>query len=95
VKIMYLKKTEGPRIVTLPSGDVLTHADLPPADTVRWVASRKLKVVHAVAHGLIAEAEALTRYALSEEELNEWKKAICDDDLENLKATRQKKKNNL
>lgn len=92
---MYLKKANGPRTVTLPDGEVLTLADLPPVNTERWVASRKLKVVYAVNHGLITQDEAITRYALSEEELNEWKKAISGGVFEELKVTRQKRKNNL
>ena len=30
---MYLRKTTGPRTVTLPDGSVLSMADLPPPDT--------------------------------------------------------------
>ena len=58
---MFLKKIDGPRAVTLPDGMVLTRADLPPAPTRRWVASRKALVVKAVEHGLITRAEALER----------------------------------
>ena len=65
---MFLKRVDGPRQVTLPDGSILTRADLPPADTRRWVASRKAVVVRAVVYGLISEKEALERYALSEEE---------------------------
>lgn len=73
---MYLKKVDGPRQVTLPDGSILTRADLPPADTQRWVASRKAVVVKAVIYGLIPEAEALERYALSEEEFVLWRQAV-------------------
>lgn len=73
---MYLKKVDGPRQVTLPDGTVLSRADLPPPDTRRWVASRKAIVVRAVTHGLISESEALTRYALSEEEFALWRAAV-------------------
>ena len=73
---MFLKKVDGPRQVTLPDGSVLSRADLPPADTRRWVASRKAVVVRAVAHGLITESEALARYALSEEEFGLWRSAV-------------------
>jgi len=54
----------------------LTRADLPKPDTRRWVASRKAVVVRAVIHGLITEAEALERYALSEEEFALWRQAV-------------------
>lgn len=73
---MFLKKVDGPRAVTLPDGTILTRADLPPAETRRWVASRKAKVVKAVAHGLIPLKEALQRYSLSEEEFELWRSAI-------------------
>ncbi|RGP37781.1 CtrA inhibitor SciP [Pseudotabrizicola alkalilacus] len=73
---MYLKRVDGPRQVTLPDGSILTRADLPKPDTRRWVASRKAVVVRAVIHGLITEAEALERYALSEEEFALWRQAV-------------------
>lgn len=69
---MYLRKLPGPRAVTLPDGSVMTRADLPPADTSRWVASRKAAVVRGLAAGLIDRAEALERYQLSDEELDSW-----------------------
>lgn len=73
---MYLKRVDGPRQVTLPDGSILTRADLPPAETRRWVASRKAVVVRAVVYGLLSEAEALERYALSEEEFALWRRAV-------------------
>ncbi|EPX86101.1 hypothetical protein ruthe_00909 [Rubellimicrobium thermophilum DSM 16684] len=73
---MYLRKVEGPRAVALPDGTTMTRADLPPPDTRRWVASRKAAVVKAVACGLISRSFALETYALSEEELSEWERAV-------------------
>jgi len=73
---MYLKRVDGPRQVTLPDGSILTRADLPPAETRRWVASRKAVVVKAVIYGLLPLAEALERYALSEEEFALWREAV-------------------
>jgi hypothetical protein len=73
---MYLKKVDGPRQITLPDGSILSRADLPPADTRRWVASRKAVVVKAVQFGLIGQAEALERYSLSEEEFQLWHEAV-------------------
>ena len=73
---MYLKKVDGPRQVTLPDGSTLSRADLPAAETRRWVASRKAVVVKAVINGLITQTEALERYALSEEEFGLWRQAI-------------------
>lgn len=73
---MYLKRVDGPRQVTLPDGSTLSRADLPPAETLRWVASRKAVVVKAVIHGLITQAEAMERYSLSEEEFVLWRRAV-------------------
>lgn len=72
---MFLKKTDAPRTITLPDGRILTLADLPP-ETTRWVASRKETVVNAVLYGLIPREEALRRYGLSDEELDNWAKAV-------------------
>ncbi len=84
---MYLKKVEGPRAVTLPDGQVMTVADLPPADTRRWEASRKLAVVRGVAYGLISQSDALSRYRLSREEFHEWISAVKEHGEEGLKVT--------
>lgn len=84
---MYLKKVDGPRAVTLPDGQVMSRADLPPAQTRRWVASRKAAVVRGVSYGLMSKEEALQRYALSEEEFTEWVKAVAVHGEEALKAT--------
>lgn len=84
---MFLRKISGPRAVTLPDGSILTRADLPPADTRRWVASRKAKVVRAIAYGLITRESALKLYSLSDEELTEWMKALADHGEQALKVT--------
>ena len=84
---MFLKKIDGKRAVRLPDGRVLTRADLPPPDTVRWVASRKAVVVDGVVHHLISRHEALTRYDLSEEELDAWIAASMLHGRDALKAT--------
>lgn len=84
---MFLKRVNGPRTVTLPDGSILSRADLPPADTRRWVASRKAAVVKAVDAGLISPDEACRRYGLSEEELSGWREAVARHGEEALKAT--------
>ncbi len=84
---MYLKKVEGPRAVTLPDGTIMSRADLPPGNTVRWVASRKAAVVRGVIYGLITQDEALARYGLSSEEFMEWVTAVTSHGEEALKAT--------
>lgn len=84
---MFLKKIDGPRAVTLPDGTVLSRADLPPAATRRWVASRKAVVVKAVAYGLLTREEALDRYALSDEEFESWRNAVATHGIDALKVT--------
>ncbi|GGD31984.1 CtrA inhibitor SciP [Sinisalibacter lacisalsi] len=84
---MYLKKVDGPRAVRLPDGTMMTRADLPPAHTRRWVASRKAAVVRGVVHGLIPLAEALATYGLSEEEFAAWQQAVERHGEAALKAT--------
>jgi hypothetical protein len=84
---MYLKKVDGPRAVTLPDGTTMTQADLPPATTRRWVASRKAAVVRGVAFGLLSEDAALKRYQLSAEEFREWVRAVSLHGEDALKAT--------
>ena len=84
---MFLKRIDGPRAVTLPDGSILSQADLPPASTRRWVASRKALVVRAVAFGLVSRNEALQRYALSEEEFESWERAVSDLGVDALKVT--------
>ncbi|MFN3954564.1 MAG: DUF1153 domain-containing protein [Pararhodobacter sp.] len=84
---MYLKKIDGPRAVTLPDGTILSRADLPPASTRRWVASRKAVVVRAVEHGLIPRDDALERYDLTEEEFDSWRMAVQRHGIDALKVT--------
>ncbi len=62
--------------------------DLPPANTVRWVARRKAAVVAAVRSGRITMEEALRRYQLSEEEFLSWQRAFEAYGLAGLRATR-------
>ncbi len=84
---MYLKKVEGPRAVKLPDGSILTRADLPAADTTRWVASRKAAVVKGLTSGLISVEEAKERWMLSDEELEEWQNAVRNHGERALKVT--------
>ena len=50
--------------------------ELPPANTKRWVASRKAAVVTAVKAGLITIDEVCVRYNLSVEEFLSWQEKI-------------------
>lgn len=84
---MYLKKLQQPRTVSLPDGSTMSQADLPPATTHRWVASRKANVVRGVMYGLISLQDALDRYDISEEEFSSWRAAVETHGEAALKAT--------
>ena len=88
---MYIKRVDGKRAVTLPDGSVMSRADLPPPETRRWVASRKLAVVQAVFSGLITRDEALRRYALSSEEFDQWCRAVARGGKSGLKVTARRR----
>lgn len=61
--------------------------ELPPTNTVRWVARRKAQVVKAVHDGIISLEEACLRYALSVEEFLSWQKAVDTIGIEGLLTT--------
>ena len=63
-------------------------ANLPPADTQRWVVRRKAAVVAAVESGKITLEEACRRYQLTEEEFGTWQRAYQAHGLPGLRATR-------
>ncbi|WP_372887094.1 DUF1153 domain-containing protein [Shimia sp.] len=88
---MFLKKVAGLRTTKTASGEVMTQADLPPAGTSRWVASRKAAVVRGVVYGLISYDEALARYGLSDEEFQEWISAVALHGVDALKTTNLQK----
>jgi hypothetical protein len=46
--------------------------ELPPPDTLRWVARRKAAVVAAVTNGVITNEEACRHYQMSEEGFFAW-----------------------
>ena len=66
-------------------------ADLPPANTTRWVARRKAAIVEAVVSGRITLQEACERYQLSEEEFKSWRNLVERHGVTALKATRLKR----
>jgi len=84
---MYLKRPDGPRVVTLADGSSLSRADLPSVNTTRWVAARKAVVVNAVKSGLIDASEACEMYGLSTEELDSWCAAVAEFGVNALKTT--------
>ena len=71
-----------------PDGSPLTIADLPPANTRRWVSRRKAEVVAAVRGGLLSLEEACQRYKLTVEEFLSWQASIDEYGLAGLRTTR-------
>ncbi|MBB4952650.1 hypothetical protein H4S14_000692 [Agrobacterium vitis] len=85
-----MTETIRPRVkyVIGPDGSPLTIADLPPANTRRWVIRRKAEVVAAVRGGLLSLEEACERYTLTVEEFLSWQSSITDHGLPGLRTTR-------
>lgn len=79
------------RFVIGPDGQRLTLADLPPADTRRWVIRRKAEVVAAVRGELLSMEEACEHYNVSAEEFEGWQKAIDRHGIQGLRTTQIKK----
>ena len=77
----------GRRYVVGPDGEPLTLGNLPAADTRRWTAKHKAKVVAAVRGGLLAIDEARDRYRLTLEEYLSWQGAMDRHGLPGLHAT--------
>jgi hypothetical protein len=80
--------SKGERYVIGPTGAPLTLADLPPANTQRWVIRRKAEVVAAVHGGLLTLDEACERYRLTNEEFLGWQQSIERYGLAGLRTTR-------
>lgn len=74
-----------------PDGSVLTPANLPPADTKRWVIRRKAEVVCAVAGDLLTVDEACRRYNLSKEEFNSWRRSVERHGFAGLRTTQSQR----
>ncbi len=82
---------KGKTFVRLKDNTIFSLSDVPPASTKRWVASRKLNVVRAVAYGLLDEGEAKKRYRLSDEEFISWVRDAANYGKDGLKITLIKK----
>lgn len=80
--------SKGEKYVIGPTGAPLTLADLPPADTQRWVIRRKAEVVAAVRGGLLSLDEACDRYQLTNEEFLAWQQSIERHGMAGLRTTR-------
>src|SRR3954452_21847799 len=61
---------------------------LPPSDTVRWVASRKIMVLAAIDAGSLSIEEACLRYRLSIEEIASWSRLIGLHGRDGLKSSK-------
>jgi hypothetical protein len=81
-------ETIRPAVVTGPLGERMTRADLPPRNTLRWVARRKAEVVAAVNGGLLSIREACERYDLTLEEFASWQRAVEREGLPGLRISR-------
>lgn len=77
-----------PEQVIGPLGEPLTIADLPPANTRRWVVRRKAEVVAAVNGGLLGIDDVLERYGLTLEEFASWQRAVDRSGMQGLRVTR-------
>lgn len=77
-----------PAQVIGPLGEPLTIADLPPANTRRWVVRRKAEVVAAVNGGLLSIDDVLERYGLTLEEFASWQRAVDRSGMQGLRVTR-------
>ena len=80
--------TTRPMAVTGPLGERMTRADLPPRDTMRWIARRKAEVVAAVNGGLLTIDEVCERYQLTLEEFASWQRAVDRSGMQGLRVTR-------
>jgi hypothetical protein len=61
---------------------------LPPTNTVRWVASRKIMVLAAIDAGSLSSEEACLRYRLSIEEIASWSRLTKLHGSDGLKISR-------
>ncbi len=77
-----------PAQVIGPLGEPLTLADMPPANTRRWVVRRKAEVVAGVNGGLLTIDEVLERYNLTLEEFASWQRAVDRSGMQGLRVTR-------
>lgn len=76
------------KFVIGPDGSPLTMADLPDANTQRWVIRRKAQVVAAVRGGLLSLEEACSRYRLTVDEFLHWQRSIDRHGLAGLRTTK-------
>ena len=66
----------------------VSEADLPPADTKRWVTRRKAVIIAAVRSGVITLEETCRRYGISAEEFASWERLVDRHGIPGLRTTR-------
>jgi transposase-like protein len=64
--------------------------ELPPANTTRWIARRKIQIVEAIKKGVLDVEEACQKYALTEEELASWQRLADKHGQDGLRITQIK-----
>lgn len=68
----HIRRASRPSVIKLPDGNILSVADLPPEDTIRWTRHKKITVALAVEHDLIDRNTVLQKYRMAPQELREW-----------------------
>jgi hypothetical protein len=68
-------------------GNVIAPYDLPPARGARWTPLRKVDLIAAILGGVITLDEAKARYALTTEELSEWRRGLAAGGVKGLKVS--------
>lgn len=82
-----LKFTTRPRSIAGPAR-LVTMSDLPSSTAAYWVTRRKAGLLAAINGGLIELADACTRYRLSGEELESWRRALDRAGIAGLRVTK-------
>tara|TARA_Y100001934_G_scaffold273008_1_gene362405 strand:- start:1935 stop:2255 length:321 start_codon:yes stop_codon:yes gene_type:complete len=66
----------------------MSMEDLPPPDTKRWVVRRKASVICAVETDLISLEDACSRYGISMEKYESWRRLLEKRGMGGLRVTR-------
>ena len=72
-------------------GNVIAPYDLLPAHGGRWTPQRKADLIAAILGGVITLDEAKARYALTTEELSEWRRGLAAAGVSGLKRVPRRK----
>lgn len=69
-------------------GVVISIADLPPSNNMRWTALRKRIIVYAVEGGLIGVEDCEKRWGISADEFHTWRSMFYAHGANGLKVTK-------